>query len=1383
MSSEGEQPLKRVVAHADSASNAGVDRLGTTRRVDARAMPSLLDRELRAPEADAFGHRHLAEALRDLIESADNHPPFSIGLLGSWGMGKSTIKEFYLGGLQADEARDGRRIRRRDRIRTITFNAWRFGGENVKRALLRHVYRALGGNESHLADALFNQITRSALEARSWPDILRDAWGRFGWGLAIIIVFFVAIGGITWLLARFLGLPDPLGLMLPVLIGAGALLAKPFLDPRWLIVPRYAAFTRVELPHASAEQYEGLLIDQLSSYKHGAGRRCERLVIFVDDLDRLSAEEMVSGLDAIRTFMDLTADDLPEGLGIVFVVSCDEERVARALAERGRSGDLPGAVFSRTDARRFLDRIFQFRLEIPPLPRQDMRGFARDALRRYAPQIVGELERRDGAFDSVVDRLIHVGVQSPRNVVQLLNAFSDSWWLAEKREHEGAGTDRPGGLREGAVTGHPEALAALCALRVDFPDFYGQLEREPRLIEWLTNVFVRGQPLEEQPERVKEALREYCYADEHDLAPQHRPLRRYITSLEGLHWPPSLQPLLLLSQDPVTRRYGDQASRVFEALVSGDSQGVLTELGRDKDSRALIREDVRLLRDLEDELHGDTPVRRNNAAAVVAAIAPRLPPADAHLLLTPLARRLAESQELRWRVGLPKIRSVLPPVPASDRRAVAACLIDDLLLVDGEVISRLESGGEPSLQEALEMAREAASLALSVRRDDGLDDRHERKLLDWLLTRRVAVRGREDHLSIRQLEMWMSEYEWALVSALSAQYVRLLAGLIEADQTDELVVEDVIRRSRQVFDQLRAGGEETRAELWDLLARYVSAKLPAAVSLAWQFIIDLVEQPPASALTTFVQRLAERLPKDIQDADWELPDWRDAAAGLLRILNARPGDIGPDAHRPLVALAQDWSGDDKTGDLAVHLLAALQAIDSDQADDVLTDWCGRVLSDLAAPCLHWLAANFAERPNDAQRADLLKGLDEIHTRDNITQDEAQRYSEFVSRLPQPAFASGPLQTHFQRLLSQVTQRHSNPNGYLDRVFPALPPLLQHIQPESIGSMLHGLFTQTRGNNLTLFGWLHGQMAGFWPQPSSELTPYNPEQLFQEAVATVTQHANDELAVGVLVSVRDMAQRGVAGQDKIPEVLKAACAMWPHFPAEAFATLVAFHIPPDETQVAALMEGIDPADAQAVDRLARVWTHIAQHLGDEQGAGVAKQLLAAPPQGIREEPDLGMLLWFDALGERKSSVFGAALLDLSINDEQRKRVWLQVHRAAPELGLAFFLGLLPQLLAHDSPETAQSVLDAEGAVSGLAASAEERYDLSRTLLQALAMAPTTEIKNRLAGWLQRVGGTGSLRELEQIPDLSWEDVELIDRFIRNSRYVKRWRERHAQGSER
>lgn len=122
------------------------------------------------------------------------------------GTGKSTIKELYLSGLKDDMSKDGKGRTRAKRIRLIIFNAWRFGGENIKRALLRQVFLALGGDESHLTNALFRQIQRAVTEKRSWRAILRDAADKWVWSLPQVVFVYLLIFLLLYLVRTMFGL-------------------------------------------------------------------------------------------------------------------------------------------------------------------------------------------------------------------------------------------------------------------------------------------------------------------------------------------------------------------------------------------------------------------------------------------------------------------------------------------------------------------------------------------------------------------------------------------------------------------------------------------------------------------------------------------------------------------------------------------------------------------------------------------------------------------------------------------------------------------------------------------------------------------------------------------------------------------------------------------------------------------------------------------------------------------------------------------------------------------------------------------------------------------------------------------------------------------------
>lgn len=1346
-----------------------------------KPMPSLLDREISSTSSDAFGHKHFAKALQDLIESPIHEPPFSIGLLGKWGTGKSSITALYVSSLKDDCTRDEEGRTRRQRFYTIRFNAWRYGGENIRRALLRQVYLDIGGDPSKLKDVLFNQIQRTSFERRSCRDILREVFERWGWSALVVsgvfvLIMLIAVYFLNWI-ASFINEWAFAATTAAVTYGVSRVLSY-ILDPKWLNVPLYSNVNRIEFPSSSVEEYEDLLLEELNNFKKTRNRHCERLVIFVDDLDRLPAEEMVAGLNAVRSFMEIPKEKLPEGLGIIFVISCDEDRVADALARAGEGGGAVGTVLNRSDARRFLDRIFQFRLEIPPFPKRDMRNFAMQKLIRGLPEIAEDLKQRGAPIDHIIDRMIHVGVQDPRNAIQLLNAFAQSWWLAVQREFEGSGTEVAGGLWQGAVTGDPVTLAILCTLRVDFPDFYSDLEKEPSLIQAFEEVFVQKRPLESQPETIQIMLRKYAEHGnasngELELKAEYRPLRRYISSLEGHRWPRSLQPFLLLSQDPVARKFGDRVPLLRDALVSNDFEVVLAELGRDKDAKPLTLENVRILLDLVEELYSETETRRDNAAAVIARLANRLPhpSPQSELLLASLARRLVESRNLRCRVGVDKVREIVPRVTAEARRELAGKLIDDLLKLEGEIEFTLPSGQPPSLDEAINMVRAACSIVLEVRQKDGLDEQHDRVLLNWLEIRRVAVGGEDYELPFTDLEDWMAGHEDHLLPALGSRYTALLEERLAANETEDLDIQALVRRSRKVFTMLWEAGEESRPVLWQQLTGYVSARLPEAVALAWEFMGQHPKGPDPEALTSFITSFAGRLETAMQEEAREL-DWRAGGAALLGLVRERLDDVGEEAQQALTALALAWGRGEDSAELATQLLDLLLEINEERAGEVITDWTERILDDLPGPCAEWLGRHFLDKLDGDQQAQVIQSLDPIWQRDNITEEEAARYRAVLDNMSNETLKSGLVRAHLANLLRNIGARYGNPNNYLYVVFPAVLPLLKGSPPQAVGSMLHQLFANTRSNP-ALYGWLHRQMAPYWPSQRDELNPYNPQQIFNEGYEVIRQWPGNEGADGILESMCSMLQHSVVGEANTVRAAEAACYIWPFHRERALSAFEILNRAPGVSLVAGLMDGIDPADEDGTKALLQAWSRMAGVLVPEQRVSVTLSILEKQPKGTDDEPDLCLRLWLEAQGETRADLLKEVLLSEGLNDEQRLRCWRQVERIIPDLGKDFFVAVLPKILGlPEAPRTTGAVSQARQAISALFTSTTEKNELGKALLTAFLATTSLATKRGISMWIKEDVGSSALRYLPQLGTLTEEDLEILAQDFPKSKHLQR-----------
>lgn len=137
-------------------------------------------------------------------------------------------------------------------------------------------------------------------------------------------------------------------------------------------------------------------------------------------------------------------------------------------------------------------------------------------------------------------------------------------------------------------------------------------------------------------------------------------------------------------------------------------------------------------------------------------------------------------------------------------------------------------------------------------------------------------------------------------------------------------------------------------------------------------------------------------------------------------------------------------------------------------NSIVSEWTGRMLSNLPDPCIDWLTVHFASDLPDQHRRQVIKRIAPIYQTDNIDAQQAKQYSRFTHSLSKESLANTEIRSHFDQTLDQIRQRHNNPNDYLRRVFPAIPPILGSASPGQVGPMLNELFANTKGDP-SLFG--------------------------------------------------------------------------------------------------------------------------------------------------------------------------------------------------------------------------------------------------------------------------------------------------------------------------
>lgn len=1335
-------------------------------------MPSILDRELEDRNADAFGHQDYASALRDLIEAPTNRPPFSIGLLGPWGTGKSSIKALYRRDLESDK-RGTAGNRRSDRIYVITFNAWRFGGEqDLKRALLREAFKQLGGDEAKLRSALLEQVNKVTHEKRSFRDWFGESFGQLVGSTVLLLMLFVAAMLIAWLFVRLTALTGEYSVG-AIFVAATALtgwLGKTVVDLRVRSPERFLPLTSVSFPATSAEEYERLLTDQIAEFRRGVGRKCERLVVFVDDLDRLSAPEMVAGLDAIRTFLELPFNTSENGFGVVFVISCDEDKIAEAIKRRSGLGspDLPGAVFSRGDARRYLDRLFQYRLEIPQFPKLDMRDFALKKLQGIG-SVAADLRKRKVDLGDVIDRLIHVDVQSPRNAIQLLNAFIQCWWIGSLRERHGVGSSAPGALHKGAVTDHPLSLAALCVLRVDFPDFYDAVQDRPEVIQEFRSVVFGGKSSTELAPQARELLKEFLAVDKHgdltgEVQTDHRKLRRYLSSLADLRWPVVMQPLLRLAEDPITRKFGDRAATVFDSLVSGDVVGVLEAFGRNLDGKLLTDEDVTLLEDFGEALPQETEARRINAARVLAALVDRIPHERRRRILSPLIRQMAALKAVRMNIQPGRARQIIEGAAAADRRDVAERFVADLLNLK-PLEWRLATGGEPNLDELIGAARDAVDLALEVRESNGLSAGSDAMLKDWLLKREIRLRNESQTLPFTDLEGWVQRHSGLLPAYLATDYSDQAIGEFEKAKRAPEFTTAALQRISSIFAHTAALGQEERGVLWSQLTRLVGVQPQAAAEAAWTDAAQYSALAGLDERRAFLVALSARLSKEIEDpAHWQL-NGTEGAARLNDLAAGWRADVDLKTATALEKLVSLWARDSSREQFALRALDMLISQVKESWDRIILELSQLDLSARPKGVSSYLGRNFGAIEK-AGKNQLVTMMDALINENGPNAESVDGYDTLVKSMPDVAWSEAPLKDHLVRFLDRISVMHNSP-AYLSQLLPISTGVFKFAANGKVGQILTPLFANAAGTP-NAYIVAHRCMIGAWPKLDEQTGDYRPDDIVTRACQFIREQPGNTGIGDVYESVCDLARRGLSGAGSNQGIADVTPIVWSIVPdrVSALSGFVATILTP--ANIAKILA--EPQAKQLGNGdLSAFLAATSKAFDEDKRHEAARRILNSSPVSLFERADGAFEFWVSAVAGDNPEFALNLLADDSLNDEQRVRVLVRTGDALLAVAPASIEALLKDTAR---PKTRDVLVERLAQVGQASASESARSKLAEHLIVSLPSLSGQELL-AVARQIADLGGVSALeRNDEVLSMLDNEQIGIVAKAFPSSRRLRK-----------
>lgn len=291
-------------------------------------------------DRDYVNFAAISQTIAEIVLQA-NGEPVSIGVSGSWGVGKSSMirltRREIINKASDTETR---------KILFVDFNAWLYQGYDDARAAL--------------VDVILNTLMAEAASREGVADKVESLFNRLNWlraagqfaPAAISLATGLPIGGLVGGmigLARDAGddgkVDDPEAAVKQVRETVGSLAglfdAKKEESPPQQI-------------QALRDEFESLLDDLKVT-----------LVVMVDDLDRCLPRTAIATLEAMRLFLFLRHT--------AFVIAADEKMIRHAVREHFKG------VVDEADGQdlvtNYFDKLIQIPLRVPPLGTQEVRAY------------------------------------------------------------------------------------------------------------------------------------------------------------------------------------------------------------------------------------------------------------------------------------------------------------------------------------------------------------------------------------------------------------------------------------------------------------------------------------------------------------------------------------------------------------------------------------------------------------------------------------------------------------------------------------------------------------------------------------------------------------------------------------------------------------------------------------------------------------------------------------------------------------------------------------------------------------------------------------------------------------------------------------------------
>ena len=232
----------------------------------------------------------------------------------------------------------------------------------------------------------------------------------------------------------------------------------------------------------SIKQLRVQLSELVHAIRQSDGQRVDKIVIFVDDLDRVDPPEAVKILELLKNIFNIP--------GCIFVLAIDYDVVIKGLKDK--FGERTPE--NEYEFRAFFDKIIQLPF-LMPVQNYDIGNYVNDLLRKIGFQDENVIDV--DFVNKVVDNTIG---GNPRTIKRLINSLALIKIVNDEGEDEDDSEDEI--ASDEALLIERKLLFALVCLQIASSDIYSLLNKESNFTKWDDDLaFSMTQKKEEEDEK------------------------------------------------------------------------------------------------------------------------------------------------------------------------------------------------------------------------------------------------------------------------------------------------------------------------------------------------------------------------------------------------------------------------------------------------------------------------------------------------------------------------------------------------------------------------------------------------------------------------------------------------------------------------------------------------------------------------------------------------------------------------------------------------------------------------------------------------------------------------------------------------------------------